>query len=378
MITTEQIAREFEHDLNALVTYENLAFKLWANVGERQGAERTGNTVKSYINGDIKVSASSITANRLVMGVNQLVIAFAVPLNPPKTTVEQTKEYLQPIKNGQYWFVQEICGILSEYFQRYQAIEMEDADGDVYGVGIVAGVSIPQGVDLQAWTDNFIPVNVYVEMNIVQGGILSLNVGVELDGVAVPFQSFTPDRSGVLDPAVYAGSDASKVLLTASAFAAECSIPTNTVFASSNIAVRFLLQGDLNEAHFLKLVWGDETRLYLITITRETGGIQGATIASVTFRLAELQEDPELVGIPDRFALGYFPLDSSEQAELTFSVSAPCLAYIAGKAYELAAGAVTVPLSPGAIAYDEATGEYRVYLVTSAPVEITGHTFEVV
>lgn len=380
MITTQQVAQLFETDLNTLLDYDNLSFKLWANVGERKKAQRQGNTVQAYINGDIKVSASSITANRLVMGVNQIVIEFSVPINPPKTTTEQTPYDLDPVHNGQYWFVQEIMGVLSGYFQKYQALELTDADNVTYGVGIVAGVTVPQSVDLNAWTDNHLPVNVYVEMNIVQGGILSLNVGVELDGVAIPYQSFTPDRTGVLDPSVYAGEDKCEVILTSSAFAAECTMPTNTVYASSQTAVGFLLHGGLNEAHFLKLVWGGDTKLYLVTLTRETGGIQGVTIASVTFRIAEVQDDTSVIAIPSSFQAGYFEVPSSTLASITVSVSADCLGYIAGQAYEFTAGqSVTIPLTPKSIVYDDDTEEYRVYLVTSAAVTVTAedYAFEV-
>lgn len=381
MITTQQIAQAFENDLNELLDYENLSFKLWANMGKKSKAMRVGNTVQERIDGDIRISASSITANRLVMGVNQLTIEFGVPVDPPKTTTAQTAEDLEPVKNGQYWFVQYIVGILSQYFQKYQAIEMTDEQGVTYGVGIVAGVAAPQTVDLQPYEGNFITVNVYVNMNIVQGGIISLNVGVELDGVAVPFQTFTPDRTGVLDPSVYSGGDYSEVISTSSAFAAECTMPTNTVYASSIAAVAFLLHGDLNEAHFLKLTWGGEdTELYLVSFTRETGGIQDVTIASVTFRVAQVRDDADVVKIPDAFQLGYFEVDSSELSEIELSVSADCLGYIGGKAYEFTAGqSVTVPVSPHSIVYDESTDEYRVYLITSAKVTVTadGYVFEV-
>ena len=146
MITTEQLANLFEDELNALLDYENLSFKIWANAGERQRALRQGNDVFSYITGDIKVSASSITANRLIMGVNNLTLEFSVPVKPPKTKATQTADDLAPVRDGQYWFVQYIMGILSGYFQKYQAFEMKDESGVNYGVGLVAGVSIPQGI----------------------------------------------------------------------------------------------------------------------------------------------------------------------------------------------------------------------------------------
>lgn len=384
MITTQQLAELFETDLNALLDYENLSFKLWSDVGKRQKKVRDGNNVYTCINGDIQISASTITPNRLIMGVNSLTVTFDVFVDPPKTSASQTAEYLEPVKNGQYWFVQYIMGILSGYFQKYQALEMQDENGVNYGVGLVAGVGIPQGVDLTAWQGNTVPVNVYIEANIVQGGIISLNIGVELDGEAIPFQSFTPDRESVLAADVYSGATVSKVVETSSAFAAECSIPTNTVYSCSAAAVSYLLHGSANEAHFLKLRWGAyegaDTALYLVTFTRATGGFQGVTIASVTFRVAEVQDNLSLVNVPGGFQIGYFVLDSSETESLTFSVSADCLAFIAGQAYEWTAGqSVTVAIEPQDIEYDETDDEYRVYLITDKSVTVsgTGIDFEV-
>lgn len=377
MITTQQLANLFEGELNALLDYENLAFSIWANVGKRNKPIRQGNDVYHYITGNIKVAGSSTTANRLVMGVNQLTIEFNVPIDPPKTTAAQTAEYLTSVKDGQYWFVQYIMGILSDYFQKYQALEMQDESGVTYAVGMVAGVAIPQSVDLQAWTGNSLPVNVYIEANIVQGGIISLDIGVELDGEFLPFQSFIPDRAGAFSPNVFSGADVSKVVTESSAFAAEVSIPTNTVYQSSATAVSYLLHGRPNVAHFLKIKWGNtddaDTGLYLVTLTRCNGSLQGVAIASVTFRIAEMQDIDDLIDVPDGFQVGYFVLASSSVESLSFTVSAACLAYMAGKVYEWTAGqSVTVAIAPSAITYDEDSDEYRVYLITDQAVTVTG------
>lgn len=377
MITTQQLANLFENELNALLDYENLAFRIWANVGKRAKPFRQGNEVYSYITGDIKVSSSSITANRLVMGVNQITIEFNVPVEPPRTTAAQTAEDLEPVKNGQYWFVQYIMGVLSDYFQKYQALELQDDNGVTYGVGLVAGVSIPQGVDLQAWTGNSLTVNVYIEANIVQGGIISLNIGVEIDGEALPFQSFIPDRTGVFSSNVYSGKSVSTIITESSAFAAEATIPTNTVYQSSAIAVAYLLHGKPNVAHFLKIKWGStddaDIAYYFVTLTRCNGSLNGALIASATFRIAEIQDNAELIDVPAGFQVGYFKLTSSTAGSLSFTVSAACLAYIAGNVYEWSAGqSVTVNINPNTIAYEEASDEYRVYLITDGAVTITG------
>lgn len=372
MITVEQLADKFESELNALLDYPNLDFKIWADVGEESKKLRQGNDVFAAIDGNLTTVSSAFTASKLIMGVNTLTLVFGVPLDPPKTTAEQTPQELERIRDGQVWFVQYIAGILSGYFQKYKTFKLEDESGEEFTCGMVAGVTIPQVVDLQAFIGNHVPLSVFIEINIVQGGVVSQDIAIKLDGIDLPFQSFTPDRAGQVDPSVHSGSLITKVILTASAFSAEASIPTNTVFRSSQDVLAFLLGGMPNTAHFLQIIWGaDEDAqeaVYLVTFTRATGGMQGVTIASVTFQVAEVQDDVEMLDLPDGFQLGYFVIPSTADigSQLAFYVTQPCLAYIAGQAFDLIANSnTTFQVSEGDIAYDEETDEYRLYLITS-------------
>lgn len=383
MVTVAQLAEKFEDELNALLDYENLSFKIWVDAGERQRPERVGNNVQTYINGEIVTTSSTIAPNKLLLGTNYFTIVFDVPVDPPKTTAKQTAEDLQRVINGQYWFVLQIFETLSAYFQQYRSIVLKDAEETEFSLGIVSAAAIPQGIDLTAWRGNTVPVNVYVEANVAQGGIVSLDVAVQLDGADVPFQSFTPERAGALDPAVYSGDDLSRVISTSTAFAAEISVPSNTVYGSSQAAVEYLLQGPPNMVHFLSVQWGGEqapSGLYLVTITQASGGVQGVQIASTTFRLAEVQPDIELIDVPDGFKVGYFELGSSDVTSISVTAGADCLAYIAGAARRLTANtAEEVSLSPKDIIYDDESEEYRVYMILSADVSVTapGYSFEV-
>lgn len=88
----------------------------------------------------------------------------------------------------------------------------------------------------------------------------------------------------------------------------------------------------------------------------------------------------ELINVPSGFQVGYFVLDSSDVSSLAFAVSGDCLAYIAGKAYEMEGSKqITVAVAEQDIVYDEDSDEYRLYLITSQQVTATasGYTFEV-
>lgn len=378
MITTQQISEYLENGLNALLDYEGLSFKIWATAGEREKPERTGNAVQQFINGNMRVATSSLTPNILVMGINSFTITFDVPVNPPKTRITQTAEDLSRVRGGQYWFLLYVESVIAAYFQKPKTVQWTDGE-TTYDSTISAGVGIPADIDLSEWRGNTVPVDVYVEVNLGEGAVPSLSAVVEMDGIAVPYVSFVPERASQADAAQYSNNENTTSLATSSAFVAEIAIPVNTLYSSSPSALSYLFGGALNVAHFLKIDFGGESGVYLVTITRATSGLEMEKLASATFQVAEAVGDFDLLEIPEGFQSGYFELPSSQIASLTLSVSADCLARIAGKAYEMTAGTpLAVTLAPDDIVYDEDSDAYRVYMITSTAVTVTGdYAFEV-
>ena len=378
MITTQQISEYLENGLNALLDYEGLSFKIWATAGEREKPERTGNAVQQFINGNMRVATSSLTPNILVMGINSFTITFDVPVNPPKTRITQTAEDLSRVRGGQYWFLLYVESVIAAYFQKPKTVQWTDGE-TTYDSTISAGVGIPADIDLSEWRGNTVPVDVYVDVNLGEGAVPSLSAVVEMDGIAVPYVSFVPERASQADAAQYSNNENTTSLATSSAFVAEIAIPVNTLYSSSPSALSYLFGGALNVAHFLKIDFGGESGVYLVTITRATSGLEMEKLASATFQVAEAVGDFDLLEIPEGFQAGYFELPSSQIASLTLSVSADCLARIAGKAYEMTAGTpLAVTLAPDDIVYDEDSDAYRVYMITSTAVTVTGdYAFEV-
>lgn len=377
MITTQQIAEYIENGLNAELQYEGLSFKIWATAGERDKPVRSGNTVNYSIDGNFRVVTSSLTPNILVMGVNAFTLTFDVPVNPPKTSASQTAEDLARVRDGQYWFVLYIERIISSYFKLPQELSFTDEEG-TYNATLAAGVAIPEGIDLTAWRGNTVPVDVYIELTIGQNAVMSRSAVIEIDGEPVPFVSFIPERASVVDAAQYSSDESTKTLATASAIVAEVNIPLNTKYGSSDAVLDYFFGGHNNVVHFLKIALGQKSDVYLAEISRATVGLENAKIASSTFRLSEAVADTDLLDVPDGFQVGYFTMQSSAVTSITIAVSAPCLLYVAGQAYEVS-DQITVPLIPKYLPYNDDAGTYRLYVITNTAVTVSasGYTFEV-
>lgn len=380
VIKAEQIAEIFEDGLNELLDYDGVSFHLWANAGEVIEPVRTGNAVYVTIDGSVRTSSSAMTANVLKMGVNTLSIEFSVPVVPPKTTASQTADDLIPVKDRQLWFVNYICAVISDYFTQYQTMTLEDDAGDSYTVGMIAGVTLPQAISLDAFMGNALPVNVYAECYIVEGGVNSRQIKIYIDGVEQPFQSVTPERDGLLSSDVHSGTTVSRSLLTSSGFVLQVTMPANTVYSFSDDAADFLFGGSPNVAHFLKISYGDTDYNYLVTITKATAGIAEVKNASFTLELTEVEDNVQLLDFPDGFEVGYFTLSSSSSSSpftnsitgaatdtIGFSQSAPCYFYIGGKVYETTAddNELTITADETQTDYDADSGKYRLWYVAS-------------
>ncbi len=375
MIKLTQLAKRFENGLNAVLNNPEIQFKIWAEAGEHVRAMRDGNTVIHFINGNLRTSTSANDANDLVMGVNGLSLEFSVPVKPPRTNAKQTEEDLAKIKDGQYPFVTYIVNAINGYFQKAQSFSMPDESGVNFSVSYQAGTAVTGEVGLSSQLDNYVLVSVYIEVYFIEGGISSKDVKVYFDNSTVPFMAVRHGRTPVVDGDVYTGKLVTKNVITSTAFAIDIDFPANAD-EFTKACVQYLLGGEPNTAHFVKVVFGElDEQLYFMTLNTVQTSAQGISIAGGSASLMEVVENPLAANLPAGFQLGKFTLANSQVASLTFTVSNSCNAFIAGTAVELAAGAQTVNIKPSDIVYEEnendTDGAYYVYLITDKAVTVT-------
>lgn len=377
MITLVQLADLFEKGLNAMLNDPEIQFKIWASVGKKKKAVRYGNTVISFITGNLQTSSSANEANLLVMGVNGLSLEFFIPTQTPRTNSEQKASELQEIENGQYKFVDRIVNAINGYFETAQTFTFKDGEIE-YGISFRAGTCLTGDVSLASRLGKNVTVTVYIECYFLQGGINSKDVIVSVDGEIIPFQSVKIGRSNRLSNDVYSGDLVVKNISTASALSIDFVMPANADNTTKQ-AKEFLLNGDPNVAHFVRLQYGNgNVAQYLMIFDSLITDAQGITFAGITGTFIEMVDNPLFVGVPEYFQVGRFAFSTSDYKNMTFNIT-NCTGYICGKVQDMS-GAVAVALSEQDFIYDEATDKYFVYLITSTAATVTNATatFEVI
>lgn len=369
MMTLTDIASMIENGLNAAYQNEQIKFKIWADSGQWQSAVRTENELTYYINGNLRTQSSSKDSNILSMGVNGLILEFAVPIARPHTDMDQRRQELIAVQNGQYAFVDEVTGVLNGYFAKAKVFSLV-ADGITYGISFDAGTVITGNIEMAARMGNIVTESVYITCYYLESGINSRDVLVEMDGEQLPFQSLSLGRTGTVASDVFSDAEETRNALTTSAFSIDFAFPANDDEATRS-ALRFLLAAKKNEAHFVHVKFAALFEAYyLMTFGKADTNLSGINFAGLTGSLVEVQDDPVLLNVPDGFQVGRFSFSASSAATLTFTVGS-CLGFIAGKAQALG-GQESIALTPADFTYDPQTDDYYIYLVTDRAASVTG------
>lgn len=405
MISMATLAEYFENELNALITSgENYEFKIWAETGHYKMPYRQGNTVYYFINAQLATSASAVTPNALVMGVNGLTLSLLVPTLPPKTNADQTDEELDEIQDGQLYMIQQVGNILLRYFTKTKTLSMTDDQGNNFSVAMYSGVAISGVIGFHPKAGEAMPMSVSITMNFAQDGVNGQAVKIYMDGELVPYMSLNPSRSSQLSTDVQSNTQAQKHIATSTAYGIQFTCPSATGNAATIAVYDYITETEPNSAHFIEVVWGDQRDdTYLMLFTSANATVAGAEFAGLNATMGEAYETVEYFKFPSEFEVGTFSAENSSASSVSFTLSAsftktfssaadapstyPFYYYIAGKAYKLTAtrtsqsstsatysitSTVTVTLEPDDYAYSALNDNYSIYLVASAAVAVSG------
>ena len=373
MITLNQLAEYFEEGLNKTLNNPEIQFRVWAHAGVHNKPERDGNTVTHFITGNLRTSTSSNDATALVMGVNGLSLEFAIQTQAPKTNATQTESELQKIQDGQYPYVAYITGAINKYFLNSQVAQLTDSDGAQFSLSWVAGTAVTGDVAIRSHIGESILFTVYIELTFVKGGISSKSVLTYIDDMTIPYKAVRHGRSTLVERDVYASNLNSKSVATSGAFSVDVEFPANSD-AATKACFDFLLNGNLNVAHFVNVQFGNTyEKLYLMTLNSVQTAAQGISILGITASFMEVVDNSLALNVPDSYQVGKFTLSSSNITSITFTPSVDCLAYIAGQALKLTGGqAQTIAIELSSMQYNDDDGVYEVYLITDRAVTLSG------
>lgn len=372
MINLTQYASQIEAGLNDALNEQYIKFRVYSDLGSYKKATRRYNTVTTYINCLLTRAPGTIETgnNGLVIAADSLRLQVAVSTETPKTTTEEPPA---TVENGFYKFVEQIRNVMDNYFSTNRVASITDANGITYETGMIYSFSETGDVNMSPMIGEFITFSVGITIYIVQNGINSRNVKIEIDGEPVPFLTASPSRAGVKSSDVYSdnGQSATENIVTSTAFVLDISTPATTGRITSQF-IKYLLNSTPNIFHFLKITMGDEVNYYAVTFGDLAASIEGSKNVGTPLQFIQVRDDHSLLRYPDYFTVARLIMD--EPTTVGISASADCILQFVTIQEVKAGERVTMTLTPDMLQYDDATGKY--YLpVRACPYVNAGITF---
>ena len=121
--------------------------------------------------------------------------------------------------------------------------------------------------------------NIYYSF--IENGLNTRSMVFYLDGVPIPYQSNTLERNSIMDANVYADTQdgTAESVATQSTLNISFELPAIANNTVTNTILSYVLDGELNQAHILKLALNGEDRYYLVAISGSR--LSGETIKNI-------------------------------------------------------------------------------------------------
>lgn len=313
MIDTMTYAAQIERGLNAILATlgeedaeirEGYSFSVVPDFRQFKRAEKieNKNSVITYINCLLTStpSANATTSDGLELLVDNFSLYIAVPTLMARVNAQSNPAYKDE-QTGVYVFVEKIKNIVNDYLKVNKVESFTDLHtGKTYACGYVYTLSRTGESGDSPIIGEYVPFEAYIAINIVQNGINSKDITLELDGESVSFQTLYPGRKSVQSGAVFSdGTGASRAFATSTALSFDVSLPatTGTVTEQFN---DFLTGGEMNIAHFVRFQFGADSETYYLMTFGDIGtSVQGVTNAGLTLPLVEAVHKPSMLHFPE-------------------------------------------------------------------------------
>lgn len=282
MITIKQICENLERQLNNV---SNLRFKIFADVGEfKKGCREDGsNDIERYINGVCEALPPDIVPIKNVTVATQSVqITFAIDI-----------DLLDKDENGDYVEVDTAKAVLNDFGGEIngQPFAMADAEQRVFEVTpAYRGITVGEASQMSP-IGNVLPLYVDFEFTIIESGVNSNSVSLILDGENLFTQSVTIHRTRMAETSMFESKSASRSVTQSNGVSLSVIMPFFDTPVCKAIE-RDILQGSMNEAHYVEYGRTDGIKAYYImSFGNDTLSLEPAKNMGLTFDLVQGKEE---------------------------------------------------------------------------------------
>lgn len=301
MISLETLAKKIEEKL----TNTEFKFYITTDTGKLKRSERVGNEVINYVNGLMTSGMSEVTnlvsgsENKLTYATQTATLRFILSLS----NEEEDKFYLDDgriVNNvaeigtakvvqtrfGNITKINNLRALLNNTFQGVVVEDMPEKDeqGNVlktYSVTTVYQFVETGNREQNPLLGNSFSYTLNIYYSFIENGLNTRSMVFYLDGVPIPYQSNTLERNSIMDANVYADTQdgTTESVATQSTLNISFELPAIANNTVTNTILSYVLDGELNQAHILKLALNGEDKYYLVAISGSR--LSGETIKNI-------------------------------------------------------------------------------------------------
>lgn len=287
MVTDADLAKKITDMLNAAATAVSAPFKfqIYPNMGDFQAAIESPTRSElptPIINGTLTCISSQIAPLQNVKSYTVTQLLNIVAPSSPKCPQEGIEEVMAAIR----YFVEANAGL---------AQSIKDEDGNTY-----ASVFAPQlpsvgqlSQDIGFW---YIPVTLFLSWQFIEGGVISNEIGLTINGTPVIITSGAAKRTRIADTSPREGSEEMTTVIGQQGLTIQAVVPYTTDGVGATLVADLFL-GTLDTTYTVEYSDGvvktaaGENPSWLMVATEISLSIVAGTVASVNVTLVVAASD---------------------------------------------------------------------------------------
>lgn len=190
--------------LEELASPHDLYFYIQSDTGDYKSPTRTNNTVIDYINGLLSLNSSDVSNLTDGTVVATLTARLDLLVRLPDLTADE--EYNNKQFDSVTTKINRVRQVLGMLTQSSTQEEMEDSAKVSYSVSTIYQLATSGERAIVANVGDSFTFTIYIYYILVQGGINTKSLVFNLDGVNIPFQAMTMNRSKTFDANVFSNT----------------------------------------------------------------------------------------------------------------------------------------------------------------------------
>lgn len=312
MIKLTTLAEKLQEKLND--GNYGFEFNIVTDTGKYKKPYRAENTVVDVVNGRLSINSSDVSTVSTGLAFSTLNCQLKVVLKMLQYDEDFFDDNGELIEYGNISRVESLRNCLDSKFKENSVDPMSNGDKE-YIVTTVYSFSQTGTRQQDAMLGDCFVFYANIYYTFVEQGINARNVKFYFDGEEIAYQNFTIYRTPTMDGYVnsFNKNKSAKTIASQSTFSVSFQLPALKNNTCDSMR-KYILLGELNQAHFLTIDINGEKQEYLVAFGENT--MTGEIVLNVgqTLTLVECSNDYDLLSFPKKYNI----YEVTEDQTITF------------------------------------------------------------